>query len=197
MARAHAARSRRLSQAQGGGRGLVPRRASPRGWVRRTSWIIAADSIDLPVALRILAHQHREVHPRQHHLPQVVDVDADEAADLVDPANSLRADKLRRHPIVGALKEWARRRSDNARSRAQVRMAVDGLAEDGVRLHEKNVLCGQWLDAVVEPMEDRPGLVVRKVMVVHVVVLWERKVWVDVRGPNVCTRIVRRVIAGH
>ena len=116
MARAHAARSRRLSQAQGGGRGLVPRRASPRGWVRRTSWIIAADSIDLPVALRILAHQHREVHPRQHHLPQVVDVDADEAADLVDPANSLRADKLRRHPIVGALKEWARRRSDNARS---------------------------------------------------------------------------------
>ena len=48
----------------------------------RTSWEVLANTIDLPVALRILAHLHGEIYPQWYDLAQVVDVQTKKAANL-------------------------------------------------------------------------------------------------------------------
>ena len=100
------------------------------GWAPgRTGRKILANTIDLPVALRVLAHLHGEVNPQWHDLAQVVNVQTKEAADLVgvrvglrlgrrlrvrlrgylvDPAKGLGAHELRRHSVVDAFEVWAR-----------------------------------------------------------------------------------------
>ena len=53
------------------------------GWAPgRTGRKILANTIDLPVALRVLAHLHGEVNPQWHDLAQVVNVQTKEAAKL-------------------------------------------------------------------------------------------------------------------
>ena len=78
-------------------------------------------------------------------------------------------------------------------------MAVDRLAKYGVWVHQQHVLWWlfSFLVRVVEPVLQCARLVVRRVAVVHVVVLWVSVVRMDVRWPNVRTSITLWVIARH
>ena len=70
--------------------GWAQRVARAEGWAGRTGRKVLANTIDLPVALRVLAHLHGEVNPQWHDLAQVVNVQTQEAADLVGVRVGLR-----------------------------------------------------------------------------------------------------------
>ena len=53
-----------------------------RGLAKCTGREILANTINLPVALRILAHLHGEINPQWHDLAQVVNVETKKAANL-------------------------------------------------------------------------------------------------------------------
>lgn len=76
-------------------------------------------------------------------------------------------------------------------------MAVDRLAEDGVRLDDQNELLPRRLGVVVEPVVQRERLVVRCVMVMHVVVFRAAIVGVHMSRADVCPGIALRMVARH
>ena len=159
------ANTRRRTESRRGGAGAS-------GFVlERTSRIVLADAIDLPVALRVFPHRLCVVEPRRHEPFEVLHGDAVEAAHLVQAAEDLRPHKLCSHPVIRSIKISVRCGGSHATPNGQVSLAVDWLPKNHVRLHHQDVVGYGRRRVLEQPVVKGTRLVVRCIVVLHEVVL--------------------------
>lgn len=185
------ANTRRRTESRRGGAGAS-------GFVfERTSRIVRADAIDLPVALRVFPHRLCVVEPRRHEPFEVLHGDAVEAAHLVQAAEDLRPHKLCSHPVIRSIKISVRCGGSHATPNGQVSLAVDWLPKNHVRLHHQDVVRYGRRRVLEQPVVKGTRLVVRCIVVLHEVVLGATIVRMHVGRADVQTGVSLRVITSH